>query len=86
MTHKITINTNPQFRPLQTVSSTALTVLVIGVGVVADSAAMQWAGFVSLLLTVIGLSVIKSKKDDCLTIDEARKRLDEIEAEERDAS
>lgn len=56
-----------------------LQMLLIGVGIVTDSAAMQWAGFICLFVIVFCYAVVNGKTDQ-LSIPEARKRLDEIEA------
>lgn len=77
--HKITINTKPMFRPWRVVLSFAAQTGVIGVGVMADSEAMQWAGFIALVLMVWGMAMLG--KPGGMTIAEARKRIDEIEAE-----
>ena len=60
----------------------ALQVGVIGIGIWADSAAMQWAGFVMLAFLMIGLAVPERDKNKGLTIAEARRRLDEMERDE----
>lgn len=53
--------------------------VLIGIGVFADSAAMQWAGFVVWTLVIVGVVTSASKKNNALTIEQARKRLDELE-------
>ncbi len=57
-------------------------IAVIGVGALLDSSAMQWAGFIVWGLMMIGIAKRLTGKDVALTIPEARRRLDEIEAEE----
>lgn len=55
-----------------------LAVALIGTGWFLGSTAMQWVGF--LVLAIMALMVV-SKDNRGLTIEEARKRLDEIEQE-----
>lgn len=61
----------------------SLQVGVIGVGIWAESPAMQWIGFAFLLLFIVVLAVAWGERNTRLTIDEARQRLDEIERNER---
>lgn len=56
--------------------SFAAVVGIIGIGALLQSGAMQWAGFIMLVLAVTGRIIGKTKR---LTIAEARARLDEIE-------
>lgn len=51
---------------------------VIGVGSLMQSSAMQWAGFVMLAFAFLG--AIREAKNHVYSIEEARRRLDEIEA------
>lgn len=53
-------------------------VALIGIGILLDSAAMQWVGAI-LGFLFIGIHAIRLAKDNRMTIPEARKRLDEIE-------
>lgn len=77
---KFTIATTQKFRPLRAVYFASWMVGVIGVGVVAGSDAMQWAGFAMLgLIAVVGVAA-HGRSDTGLSIDEARRRIDEIEA------
>lgn len=57
---------------------TAFAAILFGPGLLADSAAMQWSGFL-ILIAGFFAEMIKSTREK-LTIDEARKRLDELEA------
>ena len=75
----IKIETTSKFHPLRAVWSASTMVAVIGIGVAVDSAAMQWAGFLVLMLTALAVGIVKAAKNDGLTIDQARARLDEIE-------
>jgi hypothetical protein len=79
---KITIITNPKFRPLRAVLNLVTQIGVIGVGVWAESAAMQWAGFAALILVLIGAMVVMHGESAGLTIPEARTALDRIESRE----
>lgn len=56
-----------------------LPIALIGLGVIVDSAAMQWAAFIVWILFLVGVAGRIMKVNDNLTIDQARKRLDEIE-------
>lgn len=80
----ITVNTNQKLKPLRTVYSSLFTITVIGVGAVLESAAMQWIGFIVVIITALGVVMAGAGKNSNLTIDEARKRLDELEAKEVD--
>jgi hypothetical protein len=67
---------------LRDASSVAAFVALIGIGIVLDSTAMQWVG------AIIGFLLITQRmsrlvKDNRFTIEEARKRLDEIEETSR---
>lgn len=75
----IKIIVNAKFRPLRALWFASTMAAVIGVGVAVDSAAMQWAGFLMLMLIGLGSGIAKASKNEGLTIDEARARLDEIE-------
>lgn len=64
---------------LRDASSVAGFVALIGIGVLLDSTALEWVG------AIIGFAVIAGRmsrviKDNRMTIPEARKRLDELEA------
>lgn len=64
--------------------SFGLAILVVGptaLGIVADSAAMQWLGFVFTLLTVFAIAANMAKHTTFKTIDEARAYLNELEKE-----
>jgi len=54
--------------------------LLFGPGIAAGSPAMQWAGFV-ILLIFISVAFL-SWLDDFMTIEEARQKLDQLEAGE----
>lgn len=77
----INIEITTPFRPLRTLFHTAVEVGVIGIGVWVGSAAMQWAGFLALLLLMLGAANAHSKRNKGLTPDEARARIDQIEKE-----
>lgn len=57
----------------------ALLAGLIGIGVLVGSAAMQWSGFVLGFIVLFGRAM---KADPPMTITEARKRLDELQAAE----
>ena len=54
---------------------------VIGIGIWVDSQAMQWAGFLALVLGILAYAMVKN--DETMTIAEARKELDRLEAREQ---
>lgn len=60
-------------------SSVVAFVLLIGIGVLLDSAAMQWVGAILGFFTIVGRAM-RLGKDNRMTTDQARKRLDEIDA------
>lgn len=53
---------------------------VVGIGVLVGSAAMQWLGVLVWFLMLFALGAILAEKRKGLTVDEARKQLDDIEA------
>lgn len=55
-------------------------ILLIGIGIYLESNAMQWVGAILGFWTII-VKGMRLAKDNRFTIDQARKRLDEIEAE-----
>jgi hypothetical protein len=77
--HTITIETNAKFRPRRFLLTIAAQIGVIGVGIWAESAAMQWCGFSVLALMLIGLAAKDKRRG--LTFDEARMKIDQIETE-----
>ncbi|MBC7155749.1 MAG: hypothetical protein H5U19_14320 [Rhodobacteraceae bacterium] len=79
--HTINIKTNPKFRPWRMLMTVSAQIGVIGVGVLVDSAAMQWAGFVVLSLMLAELAIGADPRG--LSIGEARREIDRIEAEEQ---
>lgn len=58
--------------------ATALT--FSGIGVWLDSAAMQWSGAIIFFIVLATMAVARAK-EDVMTIERARQRLDEIEEE-----
>lgn len=54
--------------------------VLFGPGILLESAAMQWAGFV-VLLVVSFLLLITTAGNEAMTIQQARKKLDDLEAE-----
>ena len=74
----ITIRTNPRLRPLRLLLVLGCQVGVIGIGVLAGSAAMQWAGLAILGLLFIAIAASIPSTSN-LTIAQARAELDRIE-------
>lgn len=60
-------------------SSAVMFVALIGIGVYLQSGAMQWAGAILGFLTISGQASTYINKNK-MTVAQARKRLDEIEA------
>jgi Zn-dependent membrane protease YugP len=58
----------------------AMFVLLIGIGILLDSTALQWVGALIGFSTIVSFAV-RLSKDNRFTIEEARRRLDEIEAD-----
>ena len=83
---KITVLATTRFKPVRAIYFAAIQVAVIGVGVAVESAAMQWSGFLFLAflfgLNCMVLIVQNVEKNKPLSIQEARKRMDEIEREQ----
>ncbi|WP_395175773.1 hypothetical protein [Roseibium alexandrii] len=79
---EIEIRINPKLQPLRAAIQLAAQTGVIGVGVLADSPAMQWCGFIFLMLTFFGWGSIALHQDKGLSIADARKRLDALERRE----
>lgn len=61
---------------LSVVKSAVFAAVLFGPGLVADSAAMQWAGF-AVMLTYCFVALVAASAEG-MTIDEARKKLDEM--------
>jgi hypothetical protein len=77
--HKITIHTQSKYAAFKAVYIAAAQILVIGVGVITESQAMQWAGFLLLALMVYALAIDRNRKMTGISIADARKLLDELE-------
>lgn len=60
-------------------SSAVMFIALIGIGVLLESSAMQWVGALLGFLVIIGKAVNHHNKSK-MTVAQARKRLDEIEA------
>lgn len=60
-------------------STAALFIVLVGTGALLDSSAMQWVGAAVGFGTVISRS-ISAGNNSRMTVDQARKRLDEIDA------
>lgn len=76
---RIRISDDRKQRPLwqRFLTGGAFVAVIFGPGLLADSAAMQWAGFVFLIAMLLLLPFSADYKS--MTISEARKRLDELE-------
>jgi|AACY02.2.fsa_nt_gi hypothetical protein len=81
--HSITVKISPRYNPWRQIWGLCLQVGVIGIGVVLDSVAMQWAGFIVLLLVALLASLRMMLAHEELTIEEARRVLDQLEREEK---
>jgi len=79
---RITVRTNPRLTVQKSVISILTITGLIGLGIIADSAAMQWAGFVLAFLTLFAVGAVRVARREGISITEARKILDELEAEE----
>lgn len=53
------------------------------VGVLTNSAAMEWSGFVVGILALIGMAAAEVSKSSGLTFTEARARIDDLERSEK---
>ena len=60
-------------------SSVVMFIALIGIGVYLDSSAMQWVGAILGFLVIIGKTISHQNRSK-MTVEQARKRLDEIEA------
>lgn len=81
--HTITIITRTKFKPLRAAYAVSLQLLVVGVGIWTDSPAMQWVGAGFLLILLLAMvAVSRPHEGKGLTIEEARARLDQIEADQ----
>lgn len=78
--HKITIRTNPPFRPLRAIFLAFTQITVIGIGIITKSSAMQWAGFAVLVAMAFALAA--KNRTDGLTPSEAKPKIDQIAAED----
>jgi hypothetical protein len=80
---KIIIETNPRFSWWRHLLGFSAQTVPIGVGVWWGSEPLQWLGLVCSVLFLLGIAVWIGKRDFALTIDQARRRLDEIERDDR---
>ena len=83
MTQRIIIvDRSWKVRPLwkRVLSWVLLVSIVFGPGLLADSAAMRWAGFVLMLFILGCIAVAEAQRPDTVTIAEARAVLDAIES------
>lgn len=81
--HTFKIKTHPRTKWGRTTLFAAIYVGVIGIGAALDSAAMQWGGFIVIMTTVAALAVnMTNAEDRLMSIDEAKAKIAEIEANE----
>lgn len=71
----------PMFRSI--VINASIVASLFGPGLLFGSAAMQWAGFVFWVVLVVLSAVALSQQFRAMTLEGARAKLDEIEAEQR---
>ena len=81
--HTITIYRDSKSNPARMVRTWVFIVALIGTGAVLGSTAMQWIGFIILILICFAAVKHDLHKNSGLTIAQARARLDEIERDER---
>ena len=79
---RIVIETNPKFTYRRHALAFLLQTVPIGVGVYWESEPLQWLGLACSLLLLLAVSVWIARREFAVTIEEARKRLDEIERQE----
>jgi hypothetical protein len=86
-TIKIVIDTRPKRDfadfAMRTASSFGLLFLMVGIGIWADSNAMQWAGLAVAFLLMAGIGKRLTEKDTAVSFAEARAIIDRLEAQER---
>ena len=75
----IVIHQTPLQSWVRDASSAAMFIGLVGIGVVLDSIALQWAGAILGFLVIIS-QAISLRENHKMTVEQARKRLDEIEA------
>ena len=78
----IEIKTNPKVSWMRVAAVTVSFMTPVGIGVVTDSAAMQWTGFIVGMLILVGMAVALVDQDKGLTIEQAQARIDEIKRRE----
>lgn len=79
---EITILTAPRFRPWRTALGIGLQLGVVGIGILTQSVAMQWVGFLVFLLMIAAIASAGMKRSTASTVPEAREILERIAAEE----
>lgn len=77
---RIEISVNSRFSPISMLRMTSFIGAVFAPGILLDSQAMQWLGFLMCIICAIGFAIDIQRQNQRLSIDQARKRLDEIEA------
>lgn len=81
---EIYIRTNPKFKPLRVLYAFSVQFALISIGIAAESPAMQWMGFVMVVLIVLVLAVATVDSNKAVSFDEARRMIDDMEAKESD--
>ena len=79
---EITILTAPRFRPWRTAMVIGLQLGVVGIGILTQSVAMQWVGFLVFLLMLAAIASAGMKRSTASTVPEARAILERIATEE----
>lgn len=84
MTEKveIIINTNPKINLRKIMIIPAMQLVLIGIGVIVGSTAMQWMGFVMFWILLLAISIVNIRRESGLTIEEAKKLIEELEKNE----
>lgn len=76
------VTTDPFTKWVRAIIFLAVAVVVpVGLGILADSAAMQWVGFVMAILCILGKAVGEGNKQTFHSYQEARNYLSRMEQE-----
>lgn len=79
---EIVILTAPRFLPWRAAMITGLQLGVVGIGILTQSVAMQWVGFLVFLLMLAAIINASMKRSTAYTVPEARAILERVAAEE----
>lgn len=80
----IEIKTNPRPTVLKAFITFGVSTLYFVAAKKLGGDAMEWFAFIIITIAVLGLGINEAKKDNGLTIDQARVKLDEIAAKDAD--